>query len=59
MGVLWLFMGGASTTLFGGAGRKSIFRTAAAAGQIAGGSIGNGAALVGRSMSYALTPQLG
>jgi hypothetical protein len=28
MGVLWMFMGGSATTLFGGGGRKSIFRTA-------------------------------
>jgi len=28
MGVLWMFMGGSNTSLFGGAGRKSIFRTA-------------------------------
>lgn len=28
MGVLWMFMGGSNTSLFGGGGRKSIFRTA-------------------------------
>jgi hypothetical protein len=28
MGVLWMFMGGANTSLFGGGGRKSIFQTA-------------------------------
>src|SRR5687767_5092553 len=28
MGVLWLFAGGSNTSLFGGAGRTSIFRTA-------------------------------
>jgi hypothetical protein len=28
MGVLWMFMGGSKTSLFGGDGRKSIFRTA-------------------------------
>jgi hypothetical protein len=27
MGVLWMFMGGSDTSLFGGAGRRSIFRT--------------------------------
>ena len=27
MGVLWLFTGGSSTSLFGGGGRKSIFRS--------------------------------
>jgi hypothetical protein len=26
MGVLWMFMGGSNTSLFGGGGRKSIFR---------------------------------
>src|ERR1700730_9615034 len=29
MGVLWMFMGGSNTSLFGGGGRKSVFRTAA------------------------------
>src|SRR5436190_16728494 len=28
MGVLWMFMGGSNTSLFGGSGRKSIFRAA-------------------------------
>ena len=28
MGALWMFMGGSNTSLFGGAGRKSIFRMA-------------------------------
>jgi hypothetical protein len=35
MGVLWMFMGGSNTSLFGGGGRKSIFRTAMqGAGQV-------------------------
>src|SRR5690242_3521617 len=29
MGVLWLFAGGSKTSLFGGDGRKAIFRTPA------------------------------
>jgi len=36
MGVLWMFMGGSNTSLFGGGGRKSIFR-----------GVGNGAEEVG------------
>jgi hypothetical protein len=46
MGVLWLFAGGSNTTLFGGGGRKSIFRSAASYSEQAGGAIGDVASSV-------------
>jgi len=36
MGVLWMFMGGSTTSLFGGSGRKSIFGAAAHGGEEVG-----------------------
>jgi hypothetical protein len=42
MGVLWLFAGGSNTSLFGGGGRKAIFRTGASYTEQAGGTA-NGA----------------
>lgn len=42
MGVLWLFAGGSNTSLFGGGGRKAIFRTATSYAEQAGGTA-NGA----------------
>jgi hypothetical protein len=46
MGVLWLFAGGSNTSLFGGGGRKSIFRTAASYSDQAVGQVSD----VGSSM---------
>jgi hypothetical protein len=46
MGVLWMFMGGSNTSLFGGGGHKSIFRTAgqgAATAARVGSSVGQAA----------------
>ena len=39
MGVLWMFMGGSKTSLFGGGGRKSIFRTAGQGAEAVGGAV--------------------
>jgi uncharacterized protein YukE len=52
MGVLWMFMGGSNTSLFGGAGRKSIFRTAAQRAEQAGGAVRDTASHVGSSASH-------
>ena len=41
MGVLWLFMGGSNTSLFGGGGRKSIFHKAASYPEHAVGDVGS------------------
>ena len=41
MGVLWLFMGGSNTSLFGGGGRKSIFHKAASYPGHADGDLGS------------------
>jgi hypothetical protein len=41
MGVLWLFMGGSNTSLFGGGGRQSIFGTAASYSKQLGGAVGD------------------
>ena len=41
MGVLWLFMGGSNTSLFGGGGRKSIFHKAASYPEHADGDLGS------------------
>jgi hypothetical protein len=43
MGVLWMFMGGSNTSLFGGGGRKSIFRGVGHGGEEVG-SVGRDAA---------------
>ena len=53
MGVLWLFMGGSNTSLFGGDGRKSIFRTAARGAERAGGALRDTASGVGSSVKAA------
>jgi hypothetical protein len=64
MGVLWMFMGGSNTSLFGGDGRKSIFRTAAqGAGEIdgavrdtagrVGSSVGRAASAAGKTVAHA------
>jgi hypothetical protein len=47
MGVLWMFMGGSNTSLFGGGGRKSIFRTAAQGAEQAGDTVRGVASGVG------------
>ncbi|HEY2857247.1 MAG TPA: hypothetical protein VGJ21_02395 [Terracidiphilus sp.] len=41
MGVLWLFTGGSSTSLFGGGGRKSIFRSHSEPVSGAGSDVGS------------------
>jgi hypothetical protein len=53
MGVLWMFLGGSNTTLFGGTGRKSIFRTAARGAAEAAGVVRDTAGHVGSSVSSA------
>jgi len=57
MGVLWLFTGGSNTSLFGGDGRKSLFRTAArATGQVTdalGETAGRAALSLGRTAQAA------
>ncbi|HEU5017100.1 MAG TPA: hypothetical protein VFT69_03915 [Pseudolabrys sp.] len=53
MGVLWMFMGGNNTTLFGGDGHKSVFRTAARGAAQAGGAVRDTAASVGSSINRA------
>src|SRR4051812_32995663 len=50
MGVLWMFMGGSNTSLFGGAGRKSIFRMAGQGAEEAGDAVRDTAARVGSSV---------
>jgi hypothetical protein len=53
MGVLWMFMGGSNTSLFGGSGRKSIFRTAGHSAEELGGALRDTAARVGSSIGQA------
>jgi len=52
MGVLWMFMGGSNTSLFGGAGRKSIFGTAAERAEQVGGAVRDTASAVGSTASH-------
>src|ERR1700674_5658728 len=62
MGVLWMFIGGSNTSLFGGGGRKSIFRTAGPGVEEVSVSVRDAAARVGSSVShaaYAASPLLG
>jgi len=53
MGVLWMFMGGSNTSLFGGSGRKSIFRAAGEGAEEVGGAVRDTAAHVGPSLGRA------
>ena len=53
MGVLWMFMGGSKTSLFGGGGRKSIFRTAGQGAEAVAGAVRDTAARVGSSVGQA------
>jgi hypothetical protein len=54
MGVLWMFMGGSNTTLFGGGGRKSIFRTAVLGAEQVGHAVrDNVGSSVGRAADVA------
>jgi hypothetical protein len=50
MGVLWMFMGGSNTSLFGGRGRKSIFRTAVQGADQVGDTVRDAASGVGSSV---------
>src|ERR1700674_557062 len=50
MGVLWMFMGGSNTTLFGGGGRKSIFRVVGQGAEEAGSVGRDTAARIGSSV---------
>jgi len=52
MGTIWLFMGGSNTSLFGGSGRKSIFRTAAHGAEHVGGAFRDIAQDVGSSLDH-------
>jgi hypothetical protein len=54
MGVLWMFMGGNNTSLFGGGGRKSIFPTAGQGADAVGGAVGSTAAHFGSSVGNAV-----
>jgi hypothetical protein len=51
MGVLWMFMGGSNTSLFGGGGRKSIFRTAMQGAEQVGDAVRDTAEHVSSSVS--------
>jgi hypothetical protein len=53
MGVLWMFMGGGNTSVFGGAGRKSIFRMVGQGAEEMGGAVRDTAARVGSSVGSA------
>src|SRR5436190_23295068 len=53
MGVLWLFMGGSNTSLFGGDGRRSLFRTTTRGAEQVGKLLGETAARVGSSVDQA------
>jgi len=50
MGVLWMFMGGSNTSLFGGGGRKSIFRSVGQSADVVGGVVSDAATRVGSSV---------
>ena len=50
MGVLWMFMGGTNTSLFGGDGRKSIFRSVGRGAYDVGGVVSDAATRVGSSV---------
>ena len=50
MGVLWMFMGGSNTSLFGGGGRKSIFRSVGQGADEVGGVVSDTATRVGSSV---------
>jgi len=50
MGVLWMFMGGSNTSLFGGGGRKSIFRSVDQSADVVGGVVSDAAIRVGSSV---------
>jgi len=50
MGVLWMFMGGSNTSLFGGGGRKSIFRSVDQSADVVGGVVSDAATWVGSSV---------
>jgi hypothetical protein len=50
MGVLWMFMGGSNTSLFGGDGRKSIFRSVGQGAHDVGGVVSDAATRVGSSV---------
>jgi hypothetical protein len=53
MGVLWMFMGGSNTSLFGGSGRKSIFRTAMQGAEQVGDAVRDAAETVTRTANVA------
>jgi hypothetical protein len=52
MGVLWMFMGGSNTSLFGGGGRKSILRGVGQGAGEVGGVVRGTAARVGSSVGH-------
>jgi len=53
MGVLWMFMGGSNTSLFGGGGRKSIFRGVSDGAEEVGSVGRDTAARIGSSVGHA------
>jgi hypothetical protein len=59
MGVLWMFMGGSNTSLFGGGGRKSIFRTAGQGVEDISGAVRDTAARVGSSVGHTASQVVG
>jgi len=52
MGVLWMFMGGSNTSLFGGGGRKSILRGVGQGAGEVGGVVRGTAARIGSSVGH-------
>jgi hypothetical protein len=53
MGMLWMFMGGSNTSLFGGGGRKSIFRDVGQGAEEVGSVGRDTAARIGSSVGHA------
>lgn len=53
MGVVWMFMGGSNTSLFGGGGRKSVFRTAARGAEQMVDAVRGTASSIGSSVGQA------
>ncbi len=55
MGVLWMFLGGSNTSLVGGGGRKSLFRSVGQGADEVGGVISDTATRVSSSVGRAAT----
>jgi phage-related protein len=59
MGVLWMFMGGSNTSLFGGGARKSIFRTVRQGAEEVDRAVRDTAARVGSTIGHAANDAAG